>query len=68
MLEILQAKPMGRVLKYDPKTKKTEELLKDLYFPNGILLSPDESYLLVAELTKVFFFVVTSSKKLSRCS
>jgi len=44
--------PNGRVLKYDPQTKKTTTLISDLYFANGVALSQDESFLLVAETWK----------------
>ncbi|KAJ7943250.1 Strictosidine synthase [Quillaja saponaria] len=39
----------GKLLKYDPKTKKVEVLLKDLAFPNGVALSKSKSFLLLAE-------------------
>ncbi|KAJ7943251.1 Strictosidine synthase [Quillaja saponaria] len=39
----------GRLLKYDPKTKKAEVLLKDLAFPNGVALSKSNSFLLFSE-------------------
>ncbi|XP_026816428.1 adipocyte plasma membrane-associated protein-like [Rhopalosiphum maidis] len=42
----------GRLLKYDPKTKKNTVLMKNLQFANGVQLSNDESFLLVAETEK----------------
>ncbi|KAK4784178.1 hypothetical protein SAY86_018546 [Trapa natans] len=39
----------GRVLKYDPRTHKITSLLNGLTFPNGLALSKDKSFLLVAE-------------------
>ena len=39
----------GRVLKYDPITKKTSVLVNDIQFPNGITLSKDGSFLLFCE-------------------
>ncbi|XP_022178955.1 adipocyte plasma membrane-associated protein-like [Myzus persicae] len=42
----------GRFLKYDPKTKKNTVLMKNLQFANGIELSDDESFILVAETGK----------------
>ncbi|MFD1903287.1 SMP-30/gluconolactonase/LRE family protein [Paenibacillus rhizoplanae] len=47
--EIAENKPHGRLLKYDPQTKQTTVLLKDLYFANGVALSADEDFVLVAE-------------------
>ncbi|KAF0741436.1 adipocyte plasma membrane-associated protein-like isoform X2 [Aphis craccivora] len=42
----------GRVLKYDPKTKKNTVLMKNLQFANGVELSDDESFILVSETGK----------------
>ena len=39
----------GRFLAYDPKTKLTRTLLKDLTFANGVAVSPDQSFALVVE-------------------
>ncbi len=48
-LELLEHSPNGRLLVYDPKTNKTTTLLKNLYFANGVALSPDESFVLINE-------------------
>ncbi|MGO0059793.1 SMP-30/gluconolactonase/LRE family protein [Brevibacillus fluminis] len=47
--EIAENKPHGRLLKYDPMTKQTTVLLEGLYFANGVALSADEDFVLVAE-------------------
>ncbi|TXK72237.1 SMP-30/gluconolactonase/LRE family protein [Paenibacillus sp. N3.4] len=47
--EMAENKPHGRLLKYDPKTKQTTVLLEGLYFANGVVLSADEDFVLVAE-------------------
>uniref|UniRef100_A0A803LXK7 Strictosidine synthase conserved region domain-containing protein n=1 Tax=Chenopodium quinoa TaxID=63459 RepID=A0A803LXK7_CHEQI len=39
----------GRVLKYDPVTKETTVLLKNIQFPNGLTLSKDGSFFLFCE-------------------
>lgn len=49
LYDLMEAKPHGRLLKYDPKTKTTSTLLKDLYFANGVALSKNEEFLLVNE-------------------
>jgi len=51
-VETVAAVGSGRVLKYDPLSKKTSVLMKDLCFSNGILLAEDESYFLVTETGK----------------
>ena len=48
-LELFEHSSNGRLLVYDPTTKKTTTLLKDLYFANGVALSSDESFVLVNE-------------------
>lgn len=47
--EMAEGKPHGRLLKYDPATKQTTVLLEGLYFANGIALSSDEDFVLIAE-------------------
>ncbi|RJG13926.1 SMP-30/gluconolactonase/LRE family protein [Pseudomonas cavernicola] len=49
LLDLLEARPHGRLLRYDPATGKTEVLLKDLYFANGVALSAKEDFVLVNE-------------------
>ncbi len=39
----------GRLLAYDPKTKSTRTLLRDLSFANGVAVSPDGSFVLAVE-------------------
>jgi sugar lactone lactonase YvrE len=47
--DILEHQGNGRLLAYDPKTKTTRTLLKDLCFANGVAVSPDQTFLLVVE-------------------
>ncbi|KAM7257127.1 hypothetical protein ACFE04_012868 [Oxalis oulophora] len=42
----------GRVLKYDPKTKKATVLVRNLQFPNGLSLSKDGSFFVFCEGSK----------------
>lgn len=49
LYDLLEARPYGRLLRYDPATGTTEVLLDELYFANGIALSSDESFVLVNE-------------------
>ncbi|XP_059448297.1 protein STRICTOSIDINE SYNTHASE-LIKE 10-like [Corylus avellana] len=46
---ILTGDTTGRLMKYDPRTNKVSVLLKGLAFPNGVALSDDRSFLVVAE-------------------
>jgi sugar lactone lactonase YvrE len=47
--DLLEHQPNGRFLAYDPRTKQTKVLLRDLYFANGVAVSPDQSFVLVNE-------------------
>ncbi|XP_062102739.1 protein STRICTOSIDINE SYNTHASE-LIKE 4-like [Humulus lupulus] len=49
MWDILEANPNGRLLSYDPRTNLTKVLLHDLYFANGVSLSPDQTCLIFCE-------------------
>ncbi|XP_038206521.1 probable serine/threonine-protein kinase nek3 [Zerene cesonia] len=44
--------PSGRLFYYNPATKENKVLLDNLWFPNGVALSPDESFVLVVETLK----------------
>ena len=47
--DIIEHQPNGRFLAYDPKTQKTRTILNGIYFANGVAISPDQSFALVAE-------------------
>ncbi|XP_056176460.1 protein STRICTOSIDINE SYNTHASE-LIKE 5-like [Syzygium oleosum] len=47
--DLLEGRPHGRFLSYDPATKETKVLARDLYFPNGVALSPDQSFVIFCE-------------------
>jgi sugar lactone lactonase YvrE len=47
--DLLEHRPNGRLLAYDPHTKQTRVALRDLYFANGVAVSPDQSFVLVNE-------------------
>ena len=49
ILDLMEMRPHGRLLRYDPATGKTKVLLRDLNFANGVAVSPDGEYLLVNE-------------------
>ncbi|KAK8336031.1 hypothetical protein V6Z11_A09G094900 [Gossypium hirsutum] len=42
----------GRLLRYDPRAKRASVMYKGLMFPNGVALSQNRSFLLVAETTR----------------
>ena len=52
MADLMEHQPNGRLLAYDPGTKTTRLVLDKLYFANGVAVSPDQSFVLVAETGK----------------
>jgi ribose transport system permease protein len=55
-LDIMEGRPNGRLVCYDPATRKTWTVLNHFYFPNGICVSHDGRFVLIAStsLCKVF--------------
>ncbi|TKY58350.1 STRICTOSIDINE SYNTHASE 7 [Spatholobus suberectus] len=49
VLDILEGKPNGRLLSYNPATKKTSLLAQDLYFANGVAVSADQQFVVFCE-------------------
>ena len=49
LYDLLEARPHGRLLSYDPATRQVRVLLDGLYFANGVALSRGEDFLLVNE-------------------
>ncbi|XP_074649550.1 adipocyte plasma membrane-associated protein-like isoform X2 [Tubulanus polymorphus] len=62
---VLEGKADGRILCFDPKLNKTEVVIDNLVFPNGVQLSPKEDFLLIAETTmaRIKKFYLTGPKK-----
>ena len=50
-LEIVEGRPNGRVLCYEPATRKTSKVIKSFYFPNGVCVAHDARSVLVASTT-----------------
>ncbi|KAL6226927.1 PREDICTED: protein STRICTOSIDINE SYNTHASE-LIKE 5-like [Fragaria vesca subsp. vesca] len=51
--DYLEGRPHGRLLSYNPFTKETKVLVHDLYFANGVAISPDQNYLIFCETLMV---------------
>ncbi|HXC71398.1 MAG TPA: SMP-30/gluconolactonase/LRE family protein [Pyrinomonadaceae bacterium] len=50
--DLLEHQPNGRLLALDPHSQRPRTLVRDLYFANGVAVSPDQSFVLVAETGK----------------
>lgn len=63
--DVLEHQPNGRFMSYDPRTKETRILLRDLYFANGVAVSPDQSFVLVNDTSsyRVRRYWLTGSKQ-----
>jgi sugar lactone lactonase YvrE len=49
MADVFEHGNHGRLLSYDPNTRKTTTLASGLHVANGVTLGPDEAYVLVSE-------------------
>ncbi|KAK0605766.1 hypothetical protein LWI29_030516 [Acer saccharum] len=47
--DVLEGKPHGRFMSFDPKTKTTRVLVSDIYFANGVAVSSDQTYVVFCE-------------------
>lgn len=52
MYDLMENQPNGRLMAYYPGNGSTRVLLHDLHFANGVAVSPDQSYVLVAETNR----------------
>jgi len=52
LLSILEGDVTGRFIKFNPDTKEIKVLIDNLGFPNGVAISKDGSFVLVAETLK----------------
>ncbi|KAK3139288.1 hypothetical protein QOZ80_5AG0380740 [Eleusine coracana subsp. coracana] len=61
---VISGDKTGRLLKYDPKKNHVEVLVDGLAFPNGLAMSTDGTYLLLAETTtgKILKYWIKTSK------
>ncbi|XP_027347982.1 protein STRICTOSIDINE SYNTHASE-LIKE 5-like [Abrus precatorius] len=47
--DIMEGKPHGRFMSYNPATKKVTLLARNLYFPNGVVVSTDQNFVIFCE-------------------
>ncbi|TFC80531.1 ABC transporter permease [Cryobacterium sp. TMS1-20-1] len=52
MFDTLESRPNGRLLCYDPATKKTTTVLKELFFPNGVCSTHEGDSVLVVSTSR----------------
>ncbi|HZI48255.1 MAG TPA: SMP-30/gluconolactonase/LRE family protein, partial [Pyrinomonadaceae bacterium] len=47
--DIMEHQPNGRLLALEPQSHRPRTLLRDVYFANGVAVSPDQTFVLVVE-------------------
>lgn len=47
--DLLEGKPHGRFMSFDPVTRKTRVLVTNLYFANGVAVSPRQDSVIFCE-------------------
>lgn len=47
--DVLEHQPNGRLMALNPQMQKPRTLLRGIYFANGVAVSPDQTFVLVAE-------------------
>ncbi|KAL6656949.1 hypothetical protein ACP70R_004729 [Stipagrostis hirtigluma subsp. patula] len=52
ILDFIESRPTGRLLRYDPRTGETSVVLGGLGFANGVALPRDEAFVVVCESTR----------------
>jgi ribose transport system permease protein len=64
-LDILEARPNGRMVCYDPATRTTRTIINHFYFPNGVCVSHDGKSLMIAStsLCKIFRYWLAGEKR-----
>mmetsp|Transcript_27628 Transcript_27628/g.79473 ORF Transcript_27628/g.79473 Transcript_27628/m.79473 type:complete len:404 (+) Transcript_27628:135-1346(+) len=64
-LELIESGATGALMSYAPSTKETRVLHKDLPFPNGMVVSFDETHLLINSCTRalIWKYHLTGSNK-----
>lgn len=63
--DVMEARPNGRVMVYDPATGKTSTLIKNMSFPNGVCVSHDGQSVLICStiLSRVDRLWIDGEKK-----
>ncbi|XP_058100079.1 protein STRICTOSIDINE SYNTHASE-LIKE 7-like [Magnolia sinica] len=49
--DALEGRPHGRLMSYDPSINQAQVLVRNLYFANGVALSPQQDFLVFCETT-----------------
>ncbi len=47
--DLMEGRPHGRFMSFDPVTRRTDVLVRDLYFANGVVVSPNQEFVVFCE-------------------
>lgn len=53
-MDIFEGRPYGRLMSFNPATGETMVLFRDLYFANGVAVSPDQDSIVSCETSMYF--------------
>lgn len=56
--DILEGRPHGRFMSFDPLTKETKVLVPHLYFANGVAVSQDQTFVIFCETVMYVFHLI----------
>ncbi|KAI3798796.1 hypothetical protein L1987_34075 [Smallanthus sonchifolius] len=48
-LDMFEGRPHGRLISYDPSTRQTKVIARNLYFANGVEMSPEQDFVIFCE-------------------
>ncbi|PKI56019.1 hypothetical protein CRG98_023606 [Punica granatum] len=62
--DILEGRPYGRFMSFDPKNRRTNILVRDLYFANGVAVSPKQDFVVFCEtiLSRCLRYYISGKK------
>ncbi|XP_021756081.1 protein STRICTOSIDINE SYNTHASE-LIKE 7-like [Chenopodium quinoa] len=63
IFDVFEGKPHGSLLSFDPITKETKVLVRDLYFANGVQISADQKSVIFCE---IIMYILKRCKKYIR--
>ncbi|KAI3798795.1 hypothetical protein L1987_34074 [Smallanthus sonchifolius] len=49
VFDVFEGRPYGRLMSYDPSTRQTKVVAHDLYYANGVEMSPEQDFIIFCE-------------------
>ncbi|OWM68277.1 hypothetical protein CDL15_Pgr004759 [Punica granatum] len=63
--DLLEGRPHGRFMSFDPVTGRTDVLVRNLYFANGVAVSPNQDFVVFCEsfMSRCLQYYISGEKK-----